>query len=207
MARLLAERLGILYLDTGAMYRAVALKAVRKKLDRQDEAALAALLQETDLQVELGPAGQKVLLDGQDVTADLRTAELSLAASEISSHPAVRHHLVQLQRQIAASRDLVLEGRDIGSYVLPEARFKFYLNADPEERARRRLLDLRAQGDQTTGLAELLEQINQRDEQDKNRQLAPLVQAADAILIDSTRLSIDQVIELLLEHIQKERPK
>lgn len=203
MARLLAKKLGILYLDTGAMYRAVALKAVKEGLDRQDESALAGMLERTDLEIVFGPQGQAVLLDGQDVTEHLRTEVISLAASEISAHPVVRRRLVQLQRELAGRQDLVLEGRDIGSYVLPDASIKFYLSADPKERARRRLADLRAQGDQETGLDEVLEQIIYRDEQDKNRAMAPLVQAEDAILVDSTGLAIEEVISLLLELVRQ----
>lgn len=207
MARLLAQKLGIPYLDTGAMYRALALKALGEGLDLKDEAAVAAMLERTELAIEFGQADQQVILDGLDVTARLRTGAVSLAASDISAHPVVRHRLVQLQREIARCQDLVLEGRDIGSFVLPDATIKFYLSADPKERARRRLLDLRQQGDQATTLDQLLEQIIRRDEQDKTRQLAPLVQADDAILVDSTGLSIEEVIQHLLELVRQHQER
>ncbi|HAL74094.1 MAG TPA: (d)CMP kinase, partial [Clostridiales bacterium] len=188
IARLLARRLNILYLDTGAMYRAVGLKAIRSDVSVRDEMAVAAMLEHTVLEIVFQDTSQHVLLDGEDVSDAIRTPEASIAASDVSALPAVRLALVRMQREIAARQPLILDGRDIGSYVLPDAPYKFFLTADPAERARRRLLDLQARGDQTTTFAQVLQDIEYRDRQDSSRSLAPLCQAADAILIDTTHL-------------------
>jgi cytidylate kinase len=204
IARLLARRLNILYLDTGAMYRAVGLKAIRNSISVRDEAAVAAMLEQTSLEIVFQDASQRVLLDGEDVSDAIRTPEASIAASDVSALPAVRLALVRMQREIAARQPLILDGRDIGSFVLPNAPFKFFLTADPAERARRRLLDLQARGDQTTTFNQVLQDIEYRDRQDSSRSLAPLCQAADAVLIDTTHLNISQVVDVILEKLAKE---
>lgn len=203
IARLLASELGILYLDTGAMYRAVGLKAIRLGLPVRDEAAIAGMLADTRLEIVFVEGGQRVLLDGEDVSTAIRTPEASIAASDVSALPAVRLELVRLQREIAAQQPLVLDGRDIGTFVLPDAPFKFFLTADPAERARRRLLDLQVRGDQRATFEQVLEDIQYRDRQDSSRSLAPLRQADDAVLVDTTSLTIAQVVETILNHIRK----
>lgn len=201
IARLLADRLGILYLDTGAMYRAIGLKAIKTATDMRSGTAIGQMLENTDLDIVFGAEGQQVILDGTDVTADIRTPEVSIAASDVSALPVVRLRLVELQRHIAAKQDLVLDGRDIGTFVLPQARFKFYLTADVRERARRRLKDLQARGDRSVSFEQVLEDVCYRDKQDSGRAMAPLKQADDAILIDTTGLSVEEVIGRVLEHI------
>lgn len=204
IARLLAKRLNILYLDTGAMYRAVGLKAIRSGISVRDESAVAAMLEKTHLEIVFQETSQRVLLDGEDVSDAIRTPEASIAASDVSALTAVRLALVRMQREIAARQPLILDGRDIGSYVLPDAPYKFFLTADPAERARRRLLDLQARGDQKTTFEQVLQDIEYRDRQDSSRSLAPLCQAADAVLVDTTHLSIGQVVDVILEKISKE---
>jgi cytidylate kinase len=201
IARLLAERLGILYLDTGAMYRAIGLKAIKTATDMRSGPMIGQMLEQTDLDIVFGAAGQQVILDGTDVSADIRTPEVSIAASDVSALPVVRLRLVELQRRIAAKQDLVLDGRDIGTFVLPEARYKFYLTADVRERAHRRLKDLQARGDLSVSFEQVLEDVCYRDKQDSGRAMAPLKQAEDAILIDTTGLSVEEVIGRVLQHI------
>lgn len=201
IARLLAQKLGILYLDTGAMYRAIGLKSLRLGVDRRSEPAMAAMLDQTDLQIRFVDQQQQVLLDAEDVTNLIRSPEVSIAASDVSALTVVRIRLVDIQRRIASAQDLILDGRDIGTYVLPAASHKFFLTADTGERARRRLLDLRARGDQSSTLEQVQDDMAYRDLQDSSRALAPLRQADDAVLIDTTGLSVDDVVAIVLEHI------
>jgi cytidylate kinase len=203
VARLLARRLGIPYLDTGAMYRAVGLKAIRSGISPRDETAVAAMLQDTRLDVLFQADYQRILLDGEDVSQAIRTPEASLAASDFSALPVVRLRLVELQRQMASRQSLILDGRDIGTFVLPDAPFKFFLTADPGERAHRRLLDLRERGDAVTTLEQVRLDIEYRDKQDAGRSLAPLCQAADAILVDTTSLGIEDVVEVIWQHLRQ----
>lgn len=205
IARILARRLGILYLDTGAMYRAVGLKALRGGISVRDEAAIAAMLPDTRLEVIFEDSNQRILLDGEDVSQAIRTPEASIAASDVSALPAVRLALVKLQREIAARQPLILDGRDIGTFVLPDAPFKFFLTADPAERARRRLLDLQARGDSTSTFDQVLADIEYRDRQDSGRSLAPLSQAHDAVAVDTTHLTIEQVVETIMSYLEKEQ--
>jgi cytidylate kinase len=202
IARLLAEQLGILYLDTGAMYRAIGLKALRLNLSPKDESAIAAMLQNTDLDIRFVNGNQEVWLDGQNVSEAIRTPEASRAASDVSTLPVVRQALVKIQRQIASRQSLIMDGRDIGTFVLPDATFKFFLTASAEERARRRLEDLRNRGNDQVTLEEVIRDMEYRDRQDSQRALAPLRQAEDAVLVDTTRLSIDEVVATILAMIR-----
>jgi CMP/dCMP kinase len=201
VARMLASRLGILYLDTGAMYRAVGLKALRSGVSVRSEDDLAALLEKTSLEIVFKDGKQLVILDGQDVSQDIRTPEVSRAASDVSARRVVRLRLVELQREIASRQPLVLDGRDIGTYVLPDAPYKFFLTATPDERARRRLLELKQAGDCQSTLEQVLAEMNYRDSQDSQRSLAPLRQADDAVPIDTTGLSPEEVVEVIMDHI------
>lgn len=201
VAKALAERLNILYLDTGAMYRALGLKALSLGVDPNDRAGVEAFLPATEVAVGYENGAQRTFLDGKDVSAAIREHPVSKAASDISKHPAVRMKMVELQRQIAAARDVVLDGRDIGSFVLPDAPFKFYLDARPEVRARRRYDELTAKG-QTCDLAALQRDIEERDRNDKNRDFAPLKQAADAVRVDTSDLSAEEVTQRLLEAVR-----
>jgi CMP/dCMP kinase len=188
-ARSLAERLGFAFLDTGAMYRAVALQALTLGHDLGDAEGIARVAR--DLQIEaLGPV---VRVDGRDVTAAIRTPEVSSAASLVAAIPDVRAALVRLQRKAAEGRDVVSEGRDQGTVVFPDAQCKFYLNADTNERARRRLLELQASGEQIA-FEDLRRQILERDTRDKTRDTSPLRAADDAIRIDTSHLSADETV-------------
>jgi cytidylate kinase len=190
VARALARRLGFEFLDTGAMYRAVALAALRAGLDLRDQDALRRLLD--GMRLELPPG--RVVLDGADVSAEIRSAEVTAASGPVADSPVVRRRLVAMQRTAAHGRDMVSEGRDQGTVVFPDAARKFFLVADPVERARRRHREMTARGE-AVELADLLAAIEARDRRDAARDLAPMRPAADALVLDSTHLTIDQVVD------------
>lgn len=194
VAKALAKRLKILYLDTGAMYRAAALKAVNTNTDVNDAEAVARLAETLDIEITYDKGGQIVFLDGDDVTESIREHHISALASTISAVPALRLRLVKLQRDTAEQFDCVLDGRDIGTFVLPDATLKIYLTAAPEVRAVRRLGELVARG-QKTNFETVLNDLIARDKNDMSREFAPLKIADDAIVIDSTQLSVEQVVE------------
>lgn len=202
VSRLVAEKLDILYLDTGAMYRAVALKCIEKKLDYSDKDAVAHAIENIDLKIEYKDGRQLTLLDGRDVSAEIRTAQVSMLASYVSAYSCVRNKMVALQREIAESVSCILDGRDIGTNVLPDCEFKFYVTASPEVRARRRFEEDCAKGSLQT-YEEILNQINERDYQDKNRAVAPLKCAKDAVVLDTSGLTVEQVVESVLNKIQE----
>jgi cytidylate kinase len=198
-ARRLAERLGFDFLDTGAMYRAVALEVLSRGIDIADVARVVEVAHTADIEA-LGPV---VRAGGRDVTAAIRTPEVSSAASKVAAIPEVRTELVRLQRQAAERRNVVSEGRDQGTVVFPLAECKFYLTADPNERARRRQLELAEQGE-TIAVEDLLRQILERDNRDQTRDTAPLRPADDAIRIDTSHLSPDEMV-VCLETLVRER--
>lgn len=201
ISRGLAARLGFTYLDTGAMYRAVGLKLEREGIDPADEAALARVL--AAVEIELIPAGNddvKVRLNGEDVSAAIRTPEMALVASRISALPAVRAKLTELQRAMGAKGGIVAEGRDMGTVVFSEAPYKFYLDASAEVRAKRRLEQLRQRG-QDPDYQEILDQIKKRDYDDSRRTLAPLKPAPDAIIVDSSDMGPEAVVDFMLARI------
>jgi cytidylate kinase len=202
ISQLLAARLGYAYLDTGAMYRAVGLKMVRTATEHEDSKSLTALLAEVKLQLQADGGETRVILDGEDVSAEIRTPEMSMVASRVSAIPAVREKLTALQREIGSQGSIVAEGRDMGTVVFPDASWKFFLDATPEERATRRVLQLREKG-QTVDEAETLALIIERDRADSSRALAPLKPAEDAILVDSSRLTIDEVVSMMMEKVAK----
>ena len=195
IARRLADRLGFTYIDTGAMYRAVALWARRQNVDAADMHRMEQLARAAA--IELEPGNSRVLLNGEEVSEEIRAPEIAAAASLAAAIPAVRRALVEKQRAIGASSSVVMEGRDIGSVVFPEADVKIFLDADPEERIRRRLAETK---DAPETVAE---QTRQRDERDRTRAESPLVQSPDATYIDSTGLSLDEVEEAILKVIRK----
>jgi len=195
-AKRLARLLGFEVLDTGAMYRAVGLAALRGGISLSDQDALEHLL--VSLRLELLPG--QVLLNGEDVSASIRTAAVSSASSEVAVIPAVRRRLVDLQRAAAVGRRLVCEGRDQGTVVFPNAACKFFLEAAPLERARRRQREMEARGE-TVELASLLQAIEERDSRDAARDLAPMVPAADAVVLDSTALSLDEVVDRMAAEV------
>ena len=201
-AKAVAKQLNIQYLDTGAMYRAVGYDILKKGIDPLDREKVESEMAVIDVKISFIDGRQLVMVDGVDVTDQIRTPDISKAASDVSAHPAVRYRMADLQRQTAEAYDLILDGRDIGTFVLPDARYKFYLTADPEERARRRMKDLNAQGIEKP-VDELCREIKQRDYNDSHRALAPLKQAEDAVLIDSTNMTLDAVAALILSYINK----
>lgn len=204
MARRLAADLGYTYVDTGAMYRAIGLYARRAGADTKNADAVAALLPQIQLDIRLQDGAQHILLNGEDVTEAVRAEEIGMAASDVSAHPAVRTFLLDTQRNLAASRDVLMDGRDIGTVVLPNATVKIYLTASADARARRRLAELLEKGKQTD-YATVLADIEQRDYQDTHRAVAPLRQAEDAVLVDTSNIGIEESFALLkktiLEHI------
>lgn len=196
IAKLLAAKLGILYLDTGAMYRAVGLKALNTGVDIADAAAVEKMLVDTKIDVKQEGGVQHVYLDGKDVSVDIRENRVSKAASDISAVPCVRYKMVELQREIAAKCDTVLDGRDIGTFVLPNAEHKIFLTASAEERAKRRFAELKAKGSDLT-FEQIKDDILKRDYNDSHRALAPLKKADDATEVDTTSMTIEEVTEKL----------
>lgn len=194
IAKLLAAKLGILYLDTGAMYRAVGLKALNTGVNISDASAVEKMLADTEIDVRQKNGVQHIYLDGDDVSAAIRENRVSKAASDISAVPCVRYKMVELQREIASKCDTVLDGRDIGTFVLPNAEHKIFLTASADERARRRYTELKAKGSVLT-FEQIKEDIEKRDYNDSHRALAPLKKADDATEVDTTSMTIDEVVE------------
>jgi len=204
IARMLAAKLGYTYLDTGAMYRAIAYAARQRGIPATDEKAVEKLVNAIELTMEPAddPADDvRVFVDGSEVTPFLRTPETGMLASAISAVPAVRQHLTKLQQQIGAAGKIVVEGRDTGTVVFPQARWKFYLDAEARERARRRARQLQEQGVEVSE-SDILAQIRERDRQDQQRTIAPLRAADDAIRIDSTHMNAEQVVNTMLSRIR-----
>lgn len=198
VARRLAQRLGYRLLDTGAIYRAVAITALERGVDLDDEPALAAIAAALDIDFALVDDVNRVQLGGVDVTATIRTPAASQAASKVSRHPAVRAALLDLQRRLGGAGGVVVEGRDTGTVVFPTAGAKFFLTATDEERARRRQAELGAGG---PSFEDTLREIRERDERDASRDVAPMVAADDAVLVDSSDATLDQVIDRLAAEV------
>ncbi len=204
LAGSIADRLGFHLLDSGAIYRLLALKALQQSTDLDDEAALIRLLENFDIRFEPGEELAIPFLDGVDVAQALRQERTGDAASRVARHAGVRSSLLQLQRDFFRPPGLVADGRDMGTVVFPTARFKFFLWASPEIRAERRYKQLINMG-LSANIADLLAEIEERDERDRSRSVAPLVPAEDAIVVDSSLLDLSQVVELVMEHIEDER--
>ena len=196
-----AQRLNILHLDTGAMYRAFGLYALRSGTDLASEAALSALAEEVDVQVKYENGAQRTLLFGEDVSELIRTGEVSAAASAVSKWPAVRRRMVRAQQEMARTADMLIDGRDIGTVVLRDSPCKIFLTAAAEERARRRYLQQMEKGD-TTPYEQVLRELNVRDEQDMNRKTDPLRQAEDAVLVDSTNMTQEETVEAIVRIVE-----
>ena len=201
VAKKLSSKLDILYLDTGAMYRACALKAISLGVDTFDEEGVSKFINDIDLEIRYENGSQRTFLDGEDVSEKIREPHVSMAASNISSLKCVRLKMVEMQRNIASEMSCVLDGRDIGSFVLPDADYKFYITASVEVRADRRYKELTLKG-HTIDFNELKKEIEQRDYNDKHRDFAPLVQAEDAIYIDTSFMNVDQVVSKILSYIK-----
>lgn len=203
VAKTVAKKLSILYLDTGAMYRAMALKAIRLGIEPNDAEGVIPILESTSISVENDNGTQRTLLDGEDVSSLIRTQQVSKGASDIAVIPKVRIKLAAEQRRIAENTDIVMEGREIGSFVLPNSPCKFYVTASSTERARRRLLELKALGkDEGKTLDQLKEEIEARDYTDSHRDFAPLKLVEDAVLIDTTSMSIQQAVDTVIQRVE-----
>jgi cytidylate kinase len=197
LARRVAEMLGYVYVDTGAMYRALALKAVRQQIAPEAADALVALAHDTRIDLRAEEGGQRVFLDGEDVTMEIRTPEVSQAASKIAVNSGVRQVLVAEQRRAGQQGGVVMEGRDIGSVVFPDAGLKIFLTASPEVRAERRWREHEQKGD-AIDLKRTLEEIRERDRRDLERATSPLVRAADAVIVDSTAMEPEEIARLVV---------
>ncbi len=199
LAQRLADRLGFVYINSGAMYRAVALWALRNKTDLQDVHRLETLACEA--KIEFGIGDGKIYLNGEDVTEAITSPDVSMAASKVSAVPGVRRAFVPLQRGLAEKYSVVMEGRDIGTVIFPDAQVKIFLDADPQERARRRAFELKERG-RGEDIEAVADAIRERDQRDRTRQEAPLIQAPDAQLIDTTKLSVEEAEESILRLVR-----
>lgn len=197
IAKIVAKRLGIDYIDTGAMYRAVGLKMMRQGLKMEENEALVKMLEETDVDFDSG----RVYLDGEDVSELIRTQEISKAASDCSAFQTVRTKLVELQQAMGKRKSVIMDGRDIGTVVLKDAKYKYYLTATAEDRAMRRFKELSEKG-LSDSYEKVLKDIIERDYNDMNRKITPLRQADDAVLIDSTNMSIEEVVDFIVSRIK-----
>lgn len=203
LAKAVAKKLSILHVDTGAIYRTIGYAAFARGLNAKDESQIAPLLKTIRIDMAFDEAGrQKMLLDGKDVSREIRLPEISMYASNVSALPCVRAYLLEMQRDIARKRSVIMDGRDIGTVVLPDADLKIYLTASAEERAHRRCLELSERGTLEPYEA-VLREINERDEQDMHRAIAPLREAADAIRLDTSALNFDESEQALLKLIQE----
>ncbi len=201
IAKVLAKDYNILYLDTGAMYRACGLKALRSGIDPKNLQEVEKMLPNLDVKVEYKDGKQHTILDGEDVSTAIRENAVSMAASNISSHRAVREKMVEMQREIGTNMSCVLDGRDIGSTVLPNAKFKFFITADSKVRAERRFQELKERGE-NVDFDTLHAEIVARDKQDMEREFSPLVCAKDAIVIDTSHLNVEEVVAEIKKNIQ-----
>lgn len=201
VSKILAKRLDILYLDTGAMYRACALACLNARIDCKDESQVRKFIDVIDVSVKYENGAQVTFLNGENVSEKIRTPEISMLASIVSAHKCIRNKMVDMQRKIASENSCVLDGRDIGTNVLPDAEFKFFLTAAPEIRAERRMKENAAKGI-SQPFESVLEEIILRDKQDASREYAPLKKAADAFEVDTGHLSIEEVVSLIIKNIQ-----
>ena len=199
-----AKRLGFVYIDTGAMYRAIGLAAVRRGIDTADAEGVKSILGDVDVEIRHNENGQLIFLNGEDVSADIRLPEISVAASNVAVIPEVRLKLVELQRKLAADTDVIMDGRDIGTYVLPDAELKIYLTASVEERANRRCRELKEKGVETDFEA-VKADIEYRDKNDSGREFAPLKPADDSVYMDNTDMTLEESIDKVCELAQSRR--
>ena len=196
IAKTLAKELGFVYVDTGAMYRAMAYYFLQQGIDKDDEAAITSAAPGADVTIRYEDGAQQVILNGENITGSLRTEQVGNMASSTSVYPAVRKKLVALQQKLAETTDVIMDGRDIGTCVLPDAQVKIYLTASVETRAKRRYTELIEKGE-AADLAKIAADIEERDHRDMHREMSPLRQAEDAILVDSSEMSIDEVVSVI----------
>ncbi len=202
IAKLLAKELQFIYVDTGALYRAIGYMALRRGISLQDAAGIEALLPDLRVEIRYMDGSQRVLVNGEDVSDKIRTPDVSMAASAVSSLPAVRRFLLDLQRDMAKTNNVIMDGRDIGTVVLPDARVKIFLTASAEVRARRRFEELKEKGVPTT-YDEVLADMEKRDYDDSHRAAAPLKAAEDAILVDTSSLDLDGAVSAIKAVVEK----
>jgi CMP/dCMP kinase len=203
VSRILAKRLGYKYMDTGALYRGIALAAKETNIHPDDDETLKSMLAELTLELVLKEGGMRILLNGRDVSDLIRTPDISMMASSVSARPLVREYLLDFQRGMGLEKGVIFEGRDMGTVVFPEAEVKFYLDASPENRAMRRYREMDPHG--KLSLEQVKTEMAKRDFDDSHRMFAPLKQAEDAVRIDSSELSIEKVLEIMLDHIEAAR--
>lgn len=201
VSKLLARRLGYRYIDTGALYRGIALAAHEAGVAPDDDKALAQLCQTLLLDFVKSPDGLRLMLNERDITDFIRTPQVTMMASAVSARPVVRDYLLEIQRTMGAGKSVVLEGRDMGTVVFPDAEMKFFLDANPKLRAKRRFEELQAKDGNSICLQDVEKDMQLRDKNDSSRSVAPLKPAEDAVRIDSTQLSIEQVVAAMLDHI------
>lgn len=205
IAKLAAKELGIVYVDTGAMYRAIGLAAIRKGVDPdKDIAAVEAMLPEVNVEIAHSEDGQRVFLNGEDVSTEIRLPEVSVAASDVSRIPAVRTKLLELQRGLAKKTDVIMDGRDIGTVVLPDAELKIFLTASVEDRAKRRFEELVAKGVECD-FDEVKRDMQYRDKNDSEREIAPLKPAEDSVYVDTTGNSLEESVKIIMDIINERR--
>lgn len=202
ISKIVAKKLGYLYIDTGAMYRSVTWAVLHNHIDVNNQKAVEALLPELDLTMEASDDSCKVFIAGQDVTDFIRTPQVNNAVSIVASYKGVRQYLVERQRLIAEAGGVILDGRDIGSVVLPNAELKIYLTASVEARAMRRYLEVKGTVNEQT-LEDIKDSVMQRDDMDKNRKESPLIQVEDAVLVDSSEMTFDETVEYILHLVQE----
>lgn len=202
IAKMAAKKLDFIYVDTGAMYRAMALYFLCREIDAKDEKKIAEACEHINVTIAYQEGEQQVLLNGENVNAFIRTEEVSMMTSNTSKYPAVREKLLYLQRELAAANNVIMDGRDIGTCVLPDAELKIYLTASASERAKRRYLEQKERGVESD-LAQIERDIIARDEQDMNREIAPLKQAEDAIYLDTSDMTIEEVVTKIVSLVQK----
>ena len=202
IAKMAAKKLDFIYVDTGAMYRAMALYFLRREIDAKDEKKIAEACEHINVTIAYQEGEQQVLLNGENVNAFIRTEEVSMMTSNTSKYPAVREKLLCLQRELAAANNVIMDGRDIGTCVLPDAELKIYLTASASERAKRRYLEQKERGVESD-LAQIERDIIARDEQDMNREIAPLKQAEDAVYLDTSDMTIEEVVTKIVTLVQK----
>jgi cytidylate kinase len=200
ISKAVAKEMGCLYIDTGAMYRAVGLNAINNEVSLDDEASLTELMNKTDIKLKIEDDGQHILLNGEDVTGLIRTPQVSMAASKVSAAAGVRESLVQLQRKIAGENDVIMDGRDIGTTVLPDAEVKIYLTASVEDRAMRRYLEMKEKGESAV-LEDVAKDIEQRDYNDMHRKVSPLKVADGAYVLDTSGMTLEESINAVKEYV------
>lgn len=205
IAKALSKRLGYIYIDTGAMYRAVALFFVENNVSNGTDSRIESLLEKFDISIKYEDGAQKVILNGEDVTGKLRLEEIGKLASKFSAIGSVREKLVALQRKLAQQENVVMDGRDIGTVVLPNADLKIYLSASSKVRAKRRYLELLEKGHTDLDINEIEDEIIKRDEADMNRRISPLKQADDAYYLDSSDMTLEEVVSKILSMVKEER--